>query len=271
MLLSFSSQGPLRHLWHAVARVDDVQDKPLAVELLRDQLVLWRGPSGRVIAAVDRCSHRNSNLSPGGVVDGCLVCPHHGRVFGEGGLCVEIPRLDDGGEINDAAHLKTYACDERNGLVWVCLGTPRADIPAVPADDDPVYRRATASPATWSAPAPRVVEALLDRGGADGDDSGFGVPFTYRRSSPGGQLLVTCSPLGAGKSHVFCVAWTNDPAVSVEDLLATEVAALTELKPAVEAISGMFEIDKDAPGDGATSGAGGAWRQALVGAVTAQV
>jgi phenylpropionate dioxygenase-like ring-hydroxylating dioxygenase large terminal subunit len=250
---------------------DDVQDKAVALELLREELVLWRGPSGRVIAAPDRCSHRRSTISAGLVEDGCLVCPHHGRVFGEDGRCIHIATR---GEIDESSHLATYSCEERHGLVWVCPGNPPSEIPTVAVDGDPAFRRANASPATWAAPAPRIVEALLEQGFTDGSESGFDIPFTYRRSVPTGEgsdalLLVTCSPIGAVSSLVFPVVWRNDTATSSEDLLHAEVTAITALKPAIEAVSGMYEIDENAPDDGADGSS--AWSRALLEAVSAQV
>ena len=264
MLVTFSSRGPLRDHWYAVARSDDVQPGPVAVELLREELVLWRGPSGRVIAAPDRCSHRNSNLSPGPVENGCLICPHHGRAFGEDGRCVDIPRRE---AVDESAHLAPHRCEERHGLVWVCLGAPRTEIPVVAFSDDPTYHRANPSPATWAAPTPRILEALLEQGLTDGSGSDFDIPFTYRRSFPirdGSKalLLVTCSPVGAGRSEVFTALWSNDTETSSEDLLETEIAALEALKPAVEAISGTYEIDENAPNDGA--GGGSTWRRAFL-------
>jgi nitrite reductase/ring-hydroxylating ferredoxin subunit len=267
MLVSFSSQGPLRNQWHPVAMSDDVQDAPLAIELFRDRLVIWRGPSGHVIAAPDRCTHRKADLSLGLVQDGCLVCPLHSWTFGEEGRCVKIPTRD---VIEETAHLRTYGCEERYGLVWICLGKPRHEIPAVAADGDSAFSRLNGPPAMWSAPAPRIVEALLDQGSTDGEAT-FDIPFTYRRSvattdGSDAQLLVTCSPVGAATSLVFPVLWSNGTASAADELLDAEIAAIRALKPTVEAVTGMFEIDENAPVAGAATSAG--WRSALLEAVS---
>jgi phenylpropionate dioxygenase-like ring-hydroxylating dioxygenase large terminal subunit len=268
MFVSFSPRGPLRNQWHAVARSNDVQREAIAVELSLEHLVLWRGPSGRVVAAPDRCSHRIAKLSPGRVEDGCLICPDHGRAFGDDGRCVNIPRRD---VIDESAHLVTYGCEERCGLVWVCTGDPRSEIPTVAIDGDPAFRRVNAPPITWDAPAPRIVEALLEQGFADGSKSGFDVPFTYRRSIPTHEgsdalLLVTCSPLGATTSRVFAVCWSDDASRPCEDLLDAELTAIAALKPTVEAVSGAYEIDEDDPDDGTVESS--AWRRALLEAMS---
>jgi nitrite reductase/ring-hydroxylating ferredoxin subunit len=244
----------------------------VAFEPFREPLVLWRGPNGRVVAAPDKCSHRSSNLSPGVVENGCLICPHHGRVFGEDGRCLLIPARP--GAVDESAHLATFACEERHGLVWVCLGDPHTEIPTVAVDGDPTFHRANAVPAIWNAPAPRILEALGEQGFTDGSESGYDLPFTYRRSVSTGDgsealLLVTCSPLGANTSLVFVVLWSLDAATSSEDLLDAALTALTALRPAVEAVPGMYEIDENAP-DSGTDGTS-AWRRAFLEVVTAQV
>ena len=270
MIVTFSSRGPLRDHWYAVARSDDVRPGPVAVELLREELVLWRGPNDRVIAVPDRCSHRNSNLSPGPVENGCLICPHHGRVFGEDGRCVDIPRRET---IDEAAHLAPHRCEEHHGLVWVSLGAPRTAIPVVASSDDPAYRWANPSPATWTAPAPRILEAIVEHAPTDGNGSDFDIPFTFRRSFPADDgsnsvLLVTCSPVGAGRTDVFTALCSNDAEASREDVLAAEIAALAAMKPAVEAISGTYEIDENDKND-ASSGAS-TWRRAFLEALSLQ-
>lgn len=120
-LTVLSAAGPLGHQWFAVARSANVQDAPAAARLLRRDLVLWRSPSGAVVAAPDRCTHSKGDLTKGEVNDGRLVCPKHGWTFGDGGRCVFKP---SGLPINDRAHLKIHPCVERYGLVWVSLDNP---------------------------------------------------------------------------------------------------------------------------------------------------
>ena len=57
----------LRHHWYVVAEVDDLVggEVPLAVRLLGVDYVVWRSPNGHLVAAPDRCPHRESPLSIG--------------------------------------------------------------------------------------------------------------------------------------------------------------------------------------------------------------
>lgn len=270
MLISFGARGPLRHYWFAVAQSTDIQDKAIAVEVLREQIVLWRGPSGKVIAAPNKCTHQAGQLHLGRVIGGRLVCPSHGWTFGDEGRCVRIPRRP---EIPEDAHLVDFSCEERCGLVWVCLGTPSTGIPMEPADSDPAFRRATSSLGTWKAPAPRIIEALLKKPDGQGACS-FDIPFTYRRSTHSGDgyqrvQLLTCAPVDATTSVVSLLVWSND-STSSDEAPATEDTAGIALKEEVEAVPGMFELDETPLDDGEVTPLT-AWRRALLTAASVTV
>ncbi len=148
--------------WYVVAETTDVADAPLAVTLLGRDLVVWRSTSGDVVAAPDRCPHREAPLSQGTVHDGCVVCPYHGWKFGEEGRCVEVPSSGAGRPVPPAAHLPTVRATERYGLVWLCLGEPSSDVPFMAAEDDGAYRRINTGVDVWSTSATRMTDNFLD-------------------------------------------------------------------------------------------------------------
>jgi len=152
----------LTRYWYAVDRSVDVQDAPRSARLLGRDLVLWRGPNGNVIAAPDRCPHRESPLSVGWVEAGCIVCPYHGWTYGDEGRCVKVPSANEGVPPPPRAHLHTYHCTERYGLVWVCLGEPAAGIPEIEQEHDPAFRRINTPVDTWRTSATRMVDNFLD-------------------------------------------------------------------------------------------------------------
>ena len=152
----------LANYWHVVAESADVAADPVAVRLLGRDVVVWRGPSGEIVAAPDRCPHREAPLSLGTVRDGCLSCPYHGWTFGSEGRCVLVPSSGEGRPVPPAAHLPTMHVSERYGLVWVCPGEPVARIPVIEADDDPSYRRINTGIDTWKVSAGRMTDNFLD-------------------------------------------------------------------------------------------------------------
>jgi phenylpropionate dioxygenase-like ring-hydroxylating dioxygenase large terminal subunit len=157
-----ASNAAIVNSWHPVARSVEVGTSPHAITLLERQLVLWRTPSGQVFAAADRCPHREAPLSEGEVHDGCLVCPYHGWTFGDEGRCVKVPSANPGVPAPPKAHLQPFHSAERYGLVWVCLGTPRADIPTMHFDDDQTFRRINTPVEVWKSSATRMVDNFLD-------------------------------------------------------------------------------------------------------------
>jgi phenylpropionate dioxygenase-like ring-hydroxylating dioxygenase large terminal subunit len=152
----------LRHQWYVVAEGDDVTDAPVGVRLLGADYVLYRSADGQLVAAPDRCPHRESPLSVGIVHNGCLTCPYHGWVFGDGGRCVEVPSSGRDRPVPPAAHLPVVAVEERYGLVWLCPGEPVGSIPLMSAEDDPAYRRINSGVETWTTSATRMTDNFMD-------------------------------------------------------------------------------------------------------------
>ncbi len=157
-----SGSEVLRGYWYPVAEGVDVAPGPLKVTLLGDHYVLWRSQDGSLVAAPDRCPHREAPLSIGSVNDGRLVCAYHGWAFADEGVCVDIPSSGAGAPIAPAAHLRCVEVAERYGLVWICPGEPVAEIPEAAWEDDPAFRRINSGVEVWGAAATRMVDNFLD-------------------------------------------------------------------------------------------------------------
>ncbi len=171
----FSADPALRDQWYVVALSTDVAAGPMPVELLGDRYVLWRPPGdaasvgtgaapGRsVVAAVDRCPHREAPLSAGRVIDGgCLVCPYHGWTFDTTGACVRIPSSSPGLAVTPAARLSIVAVRELYGLVWLSPSDPAGEPPPIAEEADPSFRRINVGLERWSASATRMVDNFCD-------------------------------------------------------------------------------------------------------------
>lgn len=151
-----------RQYWYPIAYSSDVTDTPRPFRIFAEDYVAWRGGDGMVHAAVDECPHRSARLSLGWVADGCLVCPYHGWRFGDDGACVEIPAADPDLPIPPRAHADMILAAERYGLVWVCVGMPRAGIPELPEAEDEGYVLIHELMEEWAASAPRIIDNALD-------------------------------------------------------------------------------------------------------------
>jgi phenylpropionate dioxygenase-like ring-hydroxylating dioxygenase large terminal subunit len=158
------SQIPaLREYWYPVAYAADVSDEPELFRMFAEDYVLWRPvPGGPVRAARDACPHRGASLSQGWVNEGCLTCPYHAWSFDGEGACVRIPANDPGTPLPRRAQLSSVMAGERYGLVWVCVGVPRADIPWLPEAEDPDFTLIHELKQVWAASAPRVIDNALD-------------------------------------------------------------------------------------------------------------
>ena len=161
-MTAFATHPALRRYWHAVARASAVTPEPLAVRLLGEDLVVWRGDDGQVGALPDRCVHRESPLSPGKVIAGCIECPYHGWRYNTAGACVLVPSSGEGAPVPPKARLRPAHVTERYGLVWLCLDDPVAGVPEIAQDTDASFRRLNMAVDTWHAAATRMVDNFLD-------------------------------------------------------------------------------------------------------------
>jgi len=152
----------LRAYWHPVARSADLQDKPVAVSLLNERLALFRLPGG-VTCLQDLCIHRGTPLSLGWMEGDRIVCAYHGWNYNSGGVCTRIPAISPDRPIPEKARVPAYQCEERYGLIWVCLDRPHAPIPECPEFDDPNYSRYLVGPVTWNCGAARSIENFVDQ------------------------------------------------------------------------------------------------------------
>ncbi len=97
----------LRRYWYVVAESGDIAEAPRHVRLLGEDVVVWRGPDGKLVAAPDRCPHREAPLSRGRIEGGCLVCCYHGWTFGAEGRCVRVPSALADSPVPPKSHLQT--------------------------------------------------------------------------------------------------------------------------------------------------------------------
>ena len=161
-LEGFVDKPSLKNYWYAVALSDDVSLTPIAIKLLGEEFVIWREPDGGLIAAEEKCPHRQAPLSHGIIENGCLVCPYHGWSFGKSGKCTNIPSSAEGVPIPKRAHLKTFDLIEKYGLIWLCIGKPISPLFELKEELDPAFRRINTEVQKWQVAATRMVDNFLD-------------------------------------------------------------------------------------------------------------
>jgi phenylpropionate dioxygenase-like ring-hydroxylating dioxygenase large terminal subunit len=148
--------------WHPVAATGALEPgKVIAAPLLDRDLALWRGRDGLVRAWENRCPHRGTRFSVGRIDDDELVCAYHGWRFSGNARCTRVPAQPEFSP-SVAASAKAYVAKECYGLIWVCLGTPAADVLPFPEYADAALRKVLCGPYDVAASGPRIVENFLD-------------------------------------------------------------------------------------------------------------
>jgi 5,5'-dehydrodivanillate O-demethylase len=119
----------LRRYWHPVAALTEFDDYPVRpVRILGEDLALYRDGGGNW-GLVDRwCAHRGTDLCRGIVEEYGLRCARHGWLYSETGQCLDMPMEYE--SFADRVKIRSYAVQERGGLVWAYLGPEPA--PLVP-------------------------------------------------------------------------------------------------------------------------------------------
>jgi 5,5'-dehydrodivanillate O-demethylase len=123
----------LRRYWWPVWFSEEVQDKPVPVRLLGEDLVLFRGATGKVGLLDRRCPHRGASLELGRVEDDGLRCCYHGWKFGADGHCLDMPAEPVDTPLRDEVRHVAYETQEAAGLVFAYLGP--APAPVLPRYD----------------------------------------------------------------------------------------------------------------------------------------
>ncbi len=139
--------------WFAVASSSEVGREPMAIHYFGQDMVLYRGESGRVVLLDAYCPHMGTHLASGPSsgtsrsdirMEGDNIrCPFHAWRFGPDGVCNHIPYHN--GPIPPGAKIKSWTVEERYGIVFAWhdpeAGEPDFALPDWPEWDDPAWVR----------------------------------------------------------------------------------------------------------------------------------
>lgn len=125
----------MRRYWQPAALTEELEgERPvLAVRLLGEDLVLYRGDDGGYGLIGRNCPHRGADLLYGRLEDGGLRCSFHGWLFDAKGRCLEQPAEPEGSGFHAKIRHAAYPCVERNGIVFAYMGG--GEPPPLPAFD----------------------------------------------------------------------------------------------------------------------------------------
>ena len=105
--------------WYFFCAAKDLDDGPVSLQRLGQDLVAYRTGAGKVVVMAGRCSHLGADLGKGRVVGDCIQCPFHGWRYAPDGRCSHIPA---GGRIPPRARQRVFPVVERHGLVFIFNG-----------------------------------------------------------------------------------------------------------------------------------------------------
>ena len=116
----------LREYWYPAIGAKRVSARnPVQVKMLGDDICLFRGKSGDVVAIQDVCPHRGALFSEGTCHwNGTVSCPYHGWVYDEDGRNVAV--LGEGPDSGVAGKVGTearvYPTRTLKGVVFIWMG-----------------------------------------------------------------------------------------------------------------------------------------------------
>lgn len=114
----------LRRYWQPVALTEELPANgvPLPVEIMGEDLVLFRHDQRQLGLLGLHCSHRRADLSCGRIENGGLRCLYHGWLFDPRGNCLEQPSEPPEKRLCEKVHHPACPCEEHAGIIFAYLG-----------------------------------------------------------------------------------------------------------------------------------------------------
>ena len=114
----------LRRYWQPVALSEQLPPggPPLPIQIMSEELVIFRDQHGQVGLLDLHCSHRAADLSYGRIEDGGLRCIYHGWLYDVKGRCLETPAEPEGSNLKLTIRHPAYPCQEAGGAVFAYMG-----------------------------------------------------------------------------------------------------------------------------------------------------
>ncbi len=114
----------LRRFWHPVTMSERLADRPLAVRILGEDLVLFRDLSGDLGLVHKHCSHRGMSLEFGIIANHGIRCSYHGWRYGTDGRILELPAEPANSPLKERVCQGAYPVLEYRDLIFTYMGPP---------------------------------------------------------------------------------------------------------------------------------------------------
>jgi len=121
--------------WFAILESDELKAEGVrSVNLLGENLVVFRTGAGKACVLDAYCPHLGANLGIGGrVVGDCIECPFHGWQFdGHDGKCTRVPYAE---KTPHFANMRSWPVTEVNGFIFIWYHAeneePQWQVPAI--------------------------------------------------------------------------------------------------------------------------------------------
>ena len=137
-----------RNYWYPTVTSAEVTEKPLAVKVLGDPIMLVRH-EGKAYALADSCPHRGTQLSLGKCEfpgTASISCPYHGWTFDlRTGSCVAVLCEGPDSAAVGRSKVRTYPIEEQKGIIWIWMGRMKPapleeDVPKLLLREDTVVK-----------------------------------------------------------------------------------------------------------------------------------
>jgi 5,5'-dehydrodivanillate O-demethylase len=118
-----------RRYWHPVAGTSEMEDRwTLKIQILGENLVLFKDRAGRFGLIGESCPHRAVSLACGIPTEDGIRCAYHGWRFDGKGRCVEQPNESGSHALLGTKVAAAYPVQELGGAIFAYLGPEPAPL-----------------------------------------------------------------------------------------------------------------------------------------------
>ena len=111
----------LKNLWHPVLPSWGVNNDPVGITRLSENIALWRDDNGNVRAIEDRCPHRGARVSLGWNLGERVACWYHGIEIAGDGTVIDVPAVENCPMVGKKL-IKSYPVKEVHNAIFLYFG-----------------------------------------------------------------------------------------------------------------------------------------------------